>query len=269
MRIFVITKKMLVIAAILLGLAAAALIVWLCFMDGSATAVSSNLNGEYERSVLAGTKKELPVYNVAREDKCLALTIDAAWEDDKTGFILDTLEAYNVKATFFLCGFWAEKYPDKVKQIADAGHVIGNHSATHPHMAGMRKEKIAKELTAFDDLLEDITGTRSTLFRAPYGEYDDNLILSAREMGYEVIQWNLDTQDWREGRSTQTILEGVLPKLTPGSIILCHNNGYEIENYLPVLLESAIAEGYRFVTVDALLLTGDTIIDVNGVQKQA
>jgi len=74
----------------------------------------------------------------------------SAWEDDKTGFILDTLEAYNVKATFFLCGFWAEKYPDKVKQIADAGRVIGNHSATHPHMAGMRKEKIAKELFGED-----------------------------------------------------------------------------------------------------------------------
>ena len=71
----------------------------------------------------------MPVYSVDRADKKIALTIDAAWEDDKTPFILDTLAQYNVKATFFLCGFWVEKYPDEVKQIAAAGHEIGNHTA--------------------------------------------------------------------------------------------------------------------------------------------
>ena len=269
MRIFVITKKTLVITACIIGLIVLGLLVWLCFLDGNATAVSADLGGEYERTVLAGQKKEVPVYSVQREDKVLALTIDAAWEDDKTTFILDTLAQYDVKATFFLCGFWAEKYPDMVKEIADAGHAIGNHSATHPHMAGMGKENIQKELAAFDDLLEDLTGARSTLFRAPYGEYDDNLILTSRDLGYEVIQWNIDTQDWREERSAENILNDVLPKLSPGSIILCHNNGFTIREYLPILLQTAIDEGYSFLTVEDLLLEGDTIIDVNGVQKQA
>lgn len=79
----------------------------------------------------------------------------------------------------------------------------------------------------------------------------------------------VDTVDWRPERSTQTILDTVLPKLAPGSIILCHNNGYMIKEYLPVLLKTAIDNGYEFVTVSNLLLEGDTIIDANGVQKPA
>ncbi len=77
----------------------------------------------------------------------------------------------------------------------------------------------------------------------------------------------MDTIDWREERSAETILASVLPKLTPGSIILSHNNGYKIKEYLPVLLEKAIADGYEFVTISELLLSGETIIDVNGMQK--
>lgn len=269
MRIFVITKKMLVVAACILCLIIVALLIWLCFFDGSATAVNAAYDGEYERTVLAGRKKELPVYCVERADPCVALTIDAAWEDDKTEFILKTLDEYDVKATFFLCGFWAEKYPDMVKEIAEHGHVIGNHSATHPHMAGMSADGIQKELSSFDDLLFGITGTRSTLFRAPYGEYDDNVILTARSAGYQVIQWDVDTVDWREERSAQTILDETLSKLSSGCIILCHNNGYQIETYLPALLKSAQEKGYRFVTIDELLLDGATIIDVNGRMKAA
>lgn len=156
-----------------------------------------------------------------------------------------------------------------MKAISEGGHSIGNHSATHPHMAGMSKDGIKKELAAFEKLLLPITGRRGVLFRAPYGEYDDNTILTARAEGYEVVQWNLDSQDWKENRSVQTILDGILPKLISGSIILCHNNGYGIEEYLPKLIEGAKGKGFSFVTVDELLLPGKTIVDVNGVQKAA
>jgi peptidoglycan/xylan/chitin deacetylase (PgdA/CDA1 family) len=79
----------------------------------------------------------------------------------------------------------------------------------------------------------------------------------------------VDTVDWRPERSAQNILDSVLPNLKSGSIILCHNNGYMIKDYLPTLLKTAIDQGYQFVTVGELLLDGDTIIDVNGVQKPA
>lgn len=77
----------------------------------------------------------------------------------------------------------------------------------------------------------------------------------------------VDTIDWKQERSAQTILDTVLPRLSPGCIILCHNNGYKIKDYLPVLIEKALAEGYEFVTIDELLLEGNTTIDANGRQK--
>lgn len=280
MKVFVVTKKNLIIAAIT---AALLIIAALISIISSKEAIPSenntptlNINSsgmpdiaEYEVSVFAGLMKELPVYNVDRQDKKIALTIDAAWADDKTEFILSTLNKYRVKATFFLCGFWAEEYPEMVKAIDDAGHQIGNHSSTHPHMNQLGVEQIKKELNDYDDLIESIIGKRTTIFRAPFGEYNDVVIKTVRDAGYEVIQWNIDTIDWKEERSAETILNWVLPKLKPGSIILCHNNGFKIEQYLPTLIETALAEGYEFVTIDDLLLDGSTVIDVNGVQKSA
>ena len=271
MRIFVITKKKLVLAGVLLALLIAGVVIWLSFFsDGNASAViSRSMVEEYELTVLAGKRKELPVYSVQREDKKIALTIDAAWEDDKTPFILETLEKYGVKATFFLCGFWLEKYPDQVRAIQAAGHELGNHTSTHPHMNKLSASGIEKELASFEALMEKTTGQRTKLFRAPYGEYNDAVITTVRSLGFEVIQWNIDTVDWKPERSAQTILDAVLPNLTPGSIILCHNNGYKIKEYLPTLLETALDQGYEFVTCSELLLAGDTQIDVNGVMKPA
>ena len=233
------------------------------------SAVSASAVEEYELDVLAGLMKELPVYSVSREDKRIALTIDAAWEDDKTPFILETLDKYGIKATFFLCGFWVNDYPDMVKAIADAGHEIGNHSMTHPHMNKLSSTQIRDELSAFESLIKSVIGRGTKLFRVPYGEYNDTVIKTLRESGYEVVQWNIDTVDWKPERSAQTILDSVLGKLKDGSIILSHNNGYKIEQYLPALIEAAKAQGYEFVTVSELLLEGSTLIDVNGVQKSA
>ena len=122
MRIFVITKRTLVIAAIVFIAVVASVIIAIAVSDGNATAASSmTVVEEYELEVLAGTKRELPVYSVERDDKKIALTIDAAWEDDKTDFILETLESYNIKATFFLCGFWVEKYQIRSRPFLTRG----------------------------------------------------------------------------------------------------------------------------------------------------
>ncbi|MDO4568602.1 MAG: polysaccharide deacetylase family protein [Clostridia bacterium] len=270
MRIFVITKRTIIIAAAMLACVILAIVLVVAFSDGNATQHDASYSVEqYKLEVMASKHKELPVYSVARTDKKIALTIDAAWEDDKTPFILEELSRHNIKATFYLCGFWAEKYPDNVKAIHAGGHEIGNHSLTHPHMNSLSVEQIKKELSAFDNLIESIIGVRSTSFRAPYGEYNDTVIKTVREMGYEVVQWNIDTIDWKEERSAQTILDSVLPKLSDGCIILCHNNGFKITEYLPTLIETAMQQGYEFVTISELLLQGNTTIDVNGVQKPA
>ena len=271
MRVFVLTKRTLVLAAvaIICIILAVVLAVVLSKGEEETQSTAAGTVEEYELTVLAGKKKELPVYSVQREDKKIALTIDAAWEDDKTPFILEELERQGIKATFYLCGFWVDKYPENVKAIAAAGHELGNHTCTHPHMNQLGAEQIRAELKKFDDNLETIAGVRSKTFRAPYGEYNDLVITTARAMGYEPIQWSIDTIDWKEERSAQTILDTVIPKLAPGCIILCHNNGYKIKEYLPTLINTAKEQGYEFVTVSELLLSGNTMIDVNGVQKPA
>lgn len=285
MKIFVITKRTLIIAiaAVLAAVAviSAAIAVSSCSEKeaGNNTEQTGAVNDsyaakstvsaveEYEATVLAGFKKELPIYSVDRSDKRIALTIDAAWDADKTPFILETLAKYNVKATFFLCGVWVKAYPDQVKAIFDAGHTIGNHSLSHPHMTKISQDAVEKEISSLDDLIEKITGQRTVLFRAPFGEYNDDVIRTVRSTGHEPIQWDIDTIDWKPERSANTILDTVFKKLDDGSIILCHNNGYKIEEYLPTLIETAQANGFTFVTVDELLLDGETIIDANGVQK--
>ena len=270
MPIIVLTKKNLLIALLCAALLAGGLFLWLRLREAPGageTASAMAYVENYELNVLPMKNRALPVYGVGRNDNRIALTIDAAWDADKTSFILDTLDQYNVKATFFLCGVWVKQYPDFVKEISKRGHEIGNHSLTHPHMSRMDAIAIQKELSDLDDMLEELTGKRSTLFRAPFGEYNDTVINAAHEAGYEVIQWSRDTVDWKQDRSAQTILDGVLKKLQSGDIILCHNNGYKIETYLPVLIETAQQKGYTFVTVSELLLSGETSIDSNGIQQ--
>ena len=270
MPIIVLTKKTLLIGLAALALLAGGAYLFIRFRNKPSAPETASVMApveNYELNVLPLKNRALPVYAVGREDKRIALTIDAAWDADKTPFILDTLDKYNVKATFFLCGVWVKQYPDFVKEISKRGHEIGNHSLTHPHMSRMDAIAIQKELSDLDDMLEELTGRRSTLFRPPFGEYNDTVIKAAREAGYQVIQWSRDTVDWKQDRSAQTILDGVLKKLQSGDIILCHNNGYKIETYLPVLLETAQQKGFTFVTVSELLLSGETSIDNNGIQQ--
>lgn len=271
MKVIVISKRLwigILICLLLLGIGIA---VYVSVQKPSEqqTAPTMAAIDAYELNAIPVMSRLVPVYRVARDDKTIALTIDAAWSADKTPFILDTLDKYGIKATFFLCGVWVKAYPDMVKEIAARGHEIGNHSMTHPHMNRISAEEIRTELSSLDDEIEKLTGNRTKLFRAPFGEYNDTVVSTVRDMGYEVVQWNIDTVDWKEGRTAETILNAVLPKLTSGSIILSHNNGYEIETYLPQLIEYAQKEGYRFVTISELLPEGERTVDNNGVCKPA
>ena len=267
MQVIIINKRTWIAILVCIALIGAAAAAYFLFRDKGEEDMAPTMAVVdcYELNTIPVNARQVPVYRVETKEKTIALTIDAAWSADKTKFILDTLDRYNIKATFFLCGVWVEAYPEVVKEIAKRGHVIGNHSLTHPHMNRISAEEIRKELSALDDQIEALTGTRCTLFRAPFGEYNDTVVSTVRDMGYEIIQWNIDTVDWKEGRSADTILNAVLPKLSDGSIILSHNNGFEIETYLPKLIEQAQKEGYRFVTVPELLPQGERKVDNNGV----
>lgn len=210
-------------------------------------------------------KRELPVYNVEKTEKVLSISFDAAWGSANTAEILDILDAYDVKTTFFLVGFWVEKYPDLVREMVARGHEIGNHSATHPHMSQLSEAKIREELRIVSDQVEHIIGKPTTLFRPPYGEYNDPVVRVSREEGYECVQWNVDSLDWKN-RGTQDMIQQCTKNIQPGDIVLFHNDSKYILEALPTILKTYTEAGYRVIPVSQLLLEGETWIDHAGTQ---
>ena len=146
-------------------------------------------------SVASNAERLLPIYCVETEKPQVAISFDAAWGADDTDTLLQILEENDVKTTFFMCGYWVDKYPEEVKKIAEAGHDLGNHSATHPHMSQLSKEQIKEELITTGNKIEELTGVKSELFRPPFGEYTNDVISAAEECGYYTIQWDVEGLD--------------------------------------------------------------------------
>ena len=215
-------------------------------------------------SVLAA-RRQLPVYCVERSDNKIAISFDASWGGDKTLPILDILDRYNIKTTFFLVDIWTQKYPELVKEILARGHEIGNHSLTHAHMNKLDAQGIVKELSGMAQGLEKVAGIKPTLFRPPYGEYNDLVVTTARAQGYEVVQWSVDSQDWKN-RGAQDIITRAT-RVQSGDIILFHNDSQYIVEALPEVLNYYLKNGYNVVPVSEILLTGETQIDVQGRQR--
>lgn len=213
---------------------------------------------------MAAVTGQKPVYSVEREDKAIALSFDASWGAEHTDDILATLRQYNVKTTFFLVNLWMEEYPDKVKTIAADGHEIGLHSATHPHFTALSEEQMISELNENQKTVKELTGKEAAIFRPPYGDYNDNVINTVSAQGLIAVQWSVDSLDWK-GLSAEEITGRITKGVSPGAIVLLHNNGDHTAEALKALLPTLLDEGYHIVPVGELLLKGDTFVDANGV----
>lgn len=212
--------------------------------------------------------RRIPVYGVdCGEEKKVALTFDAAWGADKTLKILEILEKYDVKATFFLVGFWLDKYPEETKAIAESGCEIGNHSNNHLQMSKLSEEKITEELNYVNEKVYQLTGKKPTYFRPPFGDYDNELIDTAEKLGLTTIQWSVDSLDWK-GLSATEITSRVVKNVQNGSIVLFHNNSDNILEALPLVLANLINRGYEPVCMSELVYDEDYYIDNAGVQHK-
>ncbi len=209
--------------------------------------------------------KELPIYSVETDENKIAISFDAAYGDEFTLDILDTLDRYKIKSTFFLVKFWIDKFPHRVDEIYKRGHEIGNHSATHPNMSQLSADNMSKELKETADEIFKITKTKPNLFRPPYGDYNNLLIQVARENGYYTIQWDIDSLDWKE-LGVQPVVDRVVRNLAKGSIVLFHNNAKYIKEYLPLVIEKILAEGYEIVPVSELIHKDNFEMNNNGRQ---
>lgn len=250
---FLVIKKK-TIAFVLAGLLAAAGLIF-------------SLSGANAAAVYFGTSlRKIPIYRVDTQEKKIALTFDAAWGADKTEGIMEILKEYGADATFFLVGFWMESYPEMTQKIAENGFEIGTHSNTHPHMSRLDTETIVTELTVSCAKINSLTDQQVTLFRAPFGEYNDKVMTAAEGLGLQTIQWDVDSLDWRD-LSANDIAMRVINAVQPGSIILMHNNGLHTAESLPIIISTLKNRGYEFRPIGEMIYRTDYTLDSNGRQQ--
>lgn len=188
------------------------------------------------------------------ETRRIALTFDDGPHPSYTKRILDVLDRYGVKATFFMIGTNVEYYPEVAREVARRGHEIGNHTYSHSRLTGMDGGRLTEELKKCEAILQDTVGIRPTLFRPPEGVVSDAVRSCADGRDYTVVLWSVDTRDW-ETKTTDAIAGHVLREVKPGAIILMHD--YTAHSKTPEALEQVLprllAQGYEPVTVSRLL----------------
>ena len=160
-----------------------------------------------------------------------------------------------------------DKYPEMVKAIDDAGLEIGTHSNTHPDMAKLDKATIRSELETSMSKIKDITGKDITVFRPPYGSYNNTLLNVCSDLGLKAIQWDVDSLDWK-GLSAAEVTDRVMQKTQNGSIILMHNNADNVCDSLRLTLDWLTMQGYKVTSVGELIYSDNYTIDANGEQHQ-
>lgn len=217
----------------------------------------------------AGTSlsRSLPIYSVDTTEKKVAISFDCAWGVEYTEKLLEIMEKNDVKCTFFAVQFWVEKYPEYVEKIITAGHEMGTHSRTHSYMSKLSKADIQDELTTSSKAIERITGQKVTLFRPPYGDYNNLLIDTCNEMKLYPIQWDVDSLDWKNLSATEIAMR-VINGVKNGSIILCHNNGLHTAEALPLIFSTLKNRGYQFVPIGELIYKDNYYIDATGKMIQ-
>lgn len=225
------------------------------------------VNNKQTLEVSSNTKENLPIYNVQTEENAVSLTMNCAWNADDIDSILDTLNKYNIKITFFIVGDWADKYPEAVKKINENGHEIGNHSNTHPHINKLNIDKNCEEITKCSEKLKNITGKEVNLYRCPYGEYNNTVINAANSLNYYPIQWSLDTLDYT-GLTGNEMWNRLDRKLKKGDIILMHNGTKHTADSLELLIKNIQSKGFEIKKVSDIIYKDNYKINQNGTQIQ-
>lgn len=206
-----------------------------------------------------------PIRCVQTQEKKIALTFDADTDNLETQKLIEILRRYHVKSTFFVVGAWVGKYPESLQALTAAGHEIGNHSNTHPHMTGRSRADMAAQMADCSRRIETAAGVRPKFFRAPYGDTGPEVVAAAQSLGMVSVEWSVDSFDWRNLPPGQ-IARRVIDQARPGAIVLLHCGAKNTATALPEILETLQAEGYQIVPVSLLLYQDHFIVTESGVQ---
>ena len=189
----------------------------------------------------------------------LYLTFDAGYENGYTEKILDTLKKHDVKAAFFLVGNYLQKNADLVRRMVNEGHIVGNHTMTHPDMSAIaEKAAFQQELEGLEKLFKEVTGKELPKFyRPPQGIYSEENLKMAQELGYKTVFWSLAYKDWDNNKqpTAEYALGKLLPRSHNGAVILLHSTSQANADVLDELLTQWKSKGYRFETLDKLFTT--------------
>ncbi|MFF0200642.1 polysaccharide deacetylase family protein [Streptomyces sp. NPDC005017] len=191
-----------------------------------------------------------PLLRIADRGRTMVLTFDDGPDPRYTPDILDTLGEYDVRAMFFVCGGMAAENPELLERMADEGHVVGNHTWSHPLLTKLSRSRIHSEMKRTCDVIEEAVGERPEWFRAPYGAWNRAAFQIGAELGMEPLAWTVDTLDWTTP-GARAISRRVENGAAPGVVVLSHDAGGDrsqsvraLRAYLPQLLD----DGYH-VTV--------------------
>ncbi|MCK6256335.1 polysaccharide deacetylase family protein [Fictibacillus sp. KIGAM418] len=211
----------------------------------------------YPGQIIKVPMKNQPGYYMGNTSKKeIALTFDDGPDNRYTPQILKILKEKGVKATFFVVGERAKKYPERLKQIDREGHAIGNHTWNHPNITQLTDQELEKTVQSTSTEIEKITGVKTNLFRPPFGEMNDHQLAMLNHRHYHSILWTADTKDW-DGTSAKEIVSSVNKNASPGVIVLQHSyhesGKFETVKALPQIIDQLRAKGYKFVTVPILI----------------
>ncbi|WP_245815517.1 polysaccharide deacetylase family protein [Seinonella peptonophila] len=200
------------------------------------------------------TMKEV-IFRGSAKSKRVALTFDDGPDDKYTLKILEILRKEQVRATFFVMGKMVHNHPEILKRIDQEGHIIGNHTWSHPQLTHLSDAKVKKEVNSTTQEIQKQIGKRVNLVRPPYGAVNKSVIQEIKGNHYYVINWDVDTNDWR-GRTGKQIEQTVKQTGKSGSIVLQHNAGKTLQgtvDALPAIIKELKSKGYELVTLDQLL----------------
>ncbi|MGO0122241.1 polysaccharide deacetylase family sporulation protein PdaB [Desulfothermobacter acidiphilus] len=202
------------------------------------------------------------VYRVQTEEKVVALTFDISWGTQTPPKVLNLLRKEGLRCTFFLSGPWARRYPDLAQHIAKDGHEIASHGHRHINLSSLPPSEIKAEIGQAHEALKEVTGHAPNLIRTPNGDYNGKVLKVAQEMGYRVIQWDVDSLDWKNP-GVNTIVSRVLKQVRPGSIVLLHASDtcQQTDQALPAIIQGLREKGYSMVTVSELLQYGPGVAE--------
>lgn len=217
------------------------------------------------KTVFLSGSRNLPLYSVEREDNSISLTFNCAWGGEDIESILQSLDKHKVKATFFIVGEWAEKYPEQVKAIASEGHELGGHSYDHKDYQALSKEEIKNDIYKTAKAVEDACGISINLIRVPSGSYNSDVISAIEEEGYIAVQWSVDSIDYGDS-DCEGIYARATSKTQTGDIILMHTGTKNTALVLPRILDS-LSGNFEFLTVSELMYKDGFVVGSDGKMK--